>query len=174
MSAPRIDGDSPPGLDAQVASRGRCSGEITRVLAGDRRLASLAVLVVDDHEDTRTMFAEYLAWHGARPIPVPSVAEAVSVLEAMVVDAVVTDLAMPCEDGYALLARLDANPMWAAIPRVIASGQSSPGEASERVTHAVYLGKPVALDELVRAVHSACASIDGTDDVVFLGAGDAT
>lgn len=157
MSAARTARDSElPDCDAEQlgAPRRPRSGEIERA-ARDRPLASISVLVVDDHEDTRAMFAEYLAWHGARPIAVPGVAEAISVLEAIVVDVVITDLAMPCEDGYALIARLDANPTWAGIPRVIASGQSSPREAEERGARAVYLGKPVALDELVRAVEAA-------------------
>jgi CheY-like chemotaxis protein len=133
-----------------------------------RSLEGLTVLVVDDHEDTRMMFAEYLAWHGAHPIPVEGVVQAIVVLEAIAVDVVVTDVAMPRADGYELIARMDVHPVWARIPRVIASGQSSPEEASDRAANAVYLCKPVALDDLVRAVEQAHGALfaEGRSGVV--------
>ncbi len=136
------------------------SGTIARAADGTYStepcsLEGLTVLVVDDHEDTRVMFAEYLGWHGARPIPVDGVTQAIIVLEAIAVDVVITDVAMPWKDGYELIARMDAHPVWASIPRVIASGQSCPEEASDRAPSAVYLCKPVALDDLVRAVERA-------------------
>jgi CheY-like chemotaxis protein len=120
-------------------------------------LASTTVLVVDDHEDTRVMFAEYLGWHGAHTIAVPDVREAMSVLAGIQVDVVITDVAMPSEDGYALIARMDGDPAFSSIPRVIVSGQSSPDEAYARDARAYYLSKPVALDELLRIVRIASA-----------------
>lgn len=128
------------------------SGTRARIAREARSLRGMTVLVVDDHEDTRVMFAEYLAWQGAHAIPVGGVREAIAVLEAIVVDVVLTDIGMPHEDGYALIARMDAHPKWIDIPRVIASGQSSPAEAHERGARAFHLSKPVALDELVRVV----------------------
>ena len=152
MHARRTDSDPPP-----PARRPR-SGAIRRVDRERPPLASLTVLVVDDHEDTRLMFVEYLGCHGARAIAVPDVREATSVLTGIQVDVVVTDVAMPQEDGYALIARMDRHPTWVDIPRVIVSGQSSPDEAHERGARALYLSKPVALDELVRVVALASAS----------------
>lgn len=165
MADPRTTRDTQRiGVDeehAEERSRPRAWSGTIRRAGGDaystepRALEGLTVLVVDDHEDTRVMFAEYLGWHGAHPIPVEGVIQAIKVLEAIAVDVVITDVAMPCNDGYELIARMDAHPVWAGIPRVIASGQSSPEEASDRAPNAVYLCKPVALDDLVRAVERA-------------------
>ncbi|WP_236603974.1 response regulator [Sandaracinus amylolyticus] len=115
-------------------------------------MSDVRVLIVDDHDDTRRMFVEYLAWHGALTLEASSVAEAIVVLERELVHVVVTDVAMPREDGYALLARMDARPGWASIPRIVVSGHSSVLEASERAPRATYLKKPVDLERLLEAI----------------------
>ncbi|WP_169791578.1 response regulator [Sandaracinus amylolyticus] len=120
-------------------------------------VSDVRVLIVDDHDDTRRMFAEYLAWHGALTLEANSVAEALVVLQREVVHVVVTDVAMPREDGYALLARMDAAPAWASIPRIVVSGHSSVMEASERAPRATYLKKPIDLDRLLEAIAASYA-----------------
>lgn len=125
--------------------------------AESQALRGLRVLVVDDHEDTRSMISEYLAWHGAHPVAAAEVSEALHALETVPIDIVVTDIAMPRVDGYALLGQMDANPRWADIPRVIASGEGFADEFPERAPGVVRLSKPVALDELIRALRKVYA-----------------
>lgn len=126
--------------------------------AQPQSLRGLTVLVVDDHEDTLSMITEYLAWHGAHPIAATEVTEALAVLETVSIDVVITDIAMPRDDGYALLRRMDANPRWAHIPRVVASGQNFADELSKEIRGAICLSKPIALDELVRIVRKVHAN----------------
>jgi CheY-like chemotaxis protein len=74
------------------------------------RSASLAganVLVVDDDPDTLELLESTLKMAGARPLPAASVAEALHVLaDGHVLDAVVSDIAMPGQDGYTLMTLL--------------------------------------------------------------------
>ncbi len=71
-------------------------------------LEGVRVLIVDDHEDGRDMTATVLEQCGARVRRAGSATDAL--VEALLDDfeVVVSDIAMPGEDGYALLARLRA------------------------------------------------------------------
>jgi signal transduction histidine kinase len=68
-----------------------------------QRLDGCRVLLVDDDEDTRRVLSALLEGQGATTRTAASVAEARRVLAAMTPDVVITDIAMPGEDGYALL-----------------------------------------------------------------------
>lgn len=125
--------------------------------AESQALRGLRVLVVDDHEDTRSMMSEFLTWHGAHPVAASEVSEALHVLETASVDIVVTDIAMPRDDGYALLRQMDANPRWEHIPRIIASGEGFADDFPEQAKGVIRLSKPVALDELIRALRKVYA-----------------
>ena len=114
------------------------------------------VLVVDDNEDTRNVLATMLEAHGATVTTAASVAEARNALTLRLPDVLITDLAMPVEDGFGLLeycrhhtdARLQALPILAltayggqqAHDRVIAAGFDA------------YLAKPVEPIEVGRVV----------------------
>jgi len=70
------------------------------------RVASLTqatVLVVDDDPDTLQLLQRTLAMAGATPIGASSVADALRVVDGTPFDAVVSDIAMPGQDGYALI-----------------------------------------------------------------------
>jgi signal transduction histidine kinase/CheY-like chemotaxis protein len=69
-------------------------------------LAGLAVLIVDDDDESRSVVAEHLQNHHARVLTAASVSEALSVLERQRVDVLLADVAMPGEDGYSLMRKL--------------------------------------------------------------------
>ena len=78
-------------------------------LAHRQRVASLAkatVLVVDDDHDTLMLLESTLRLAGARPIGAESVAEAVRRSDGITIDAMVSDIAMPGQDGYTLITLL--------------------------------------------------------------------
>ena len=75
---------------------------------GNARLDGLRVLLVDDEPDARELFAAALAEHGAAVTAVGSVSEALSTLAAVRPDVLVSDIAMPGEDGHALIRRVRA------------------------------------------------------------------
>jgi CheY-like chemotaxis protein len=70
------------------------------------RLDDVRVLVVDDADDRRALTALVLTQAGASVTPVPSVREALDLLERERPDAIVSDIGMPDEDGYALIRRI--------------------------------------------------------------------
>jgi PAS domain S-box-containing protein len=73
---------------------------------GAPRLDGVRVLVVDDEADSRELIAELLSDDGAEVRSASSVREALRVLDSFPADAIVSDIGMPREDGYALMAEL--------------------------------------------------------------------
>jgi signal transduction histidine kinase len=69
-------------------------------------LDGITVLVVDDEEDAREAMAVLLGQAGARVISVGGAAEALAMLDRERPDVLLSDIAMPGEDGYALIRRV--------------------------------------------------------------------
>jgi len=70
------------------------------------RLDSLRILVVDDHDDGRTLTSLVLTQAGATVEAVASAREALQRLELQQPDVLVSDIGLPDEDGYALIRRI--------------------------------------------------------------------
>jgi signal transduction histidine kinase/ActR/RegA family two-component response regulator len=70
------------------------------------RLDDVRVLVVDDTDDGRALTSLVLTQAGASVTAVPSVREALAMLERERPDALVSDIGMPDEDGYALIRQI--------------------------------------------------------------------
>lgn len=105
------------------------------------------ILVVDDNEDTRALLRIMLEAHGARVLTVGSVDEARAALAHELPDVLITDLAMPGEDGFGLLdyCRHHANPRLQTLP-IMALTAYGTQQARDRVLAAgfdAYLAKPV-------------------------------
>ena len=71
-------------------------------------LQGLRVLVVDDDADTCELLTTVLGYYGADVSSAGSVGEALAAVERQWPQVLVSDIAMPGEDGYALLRRLRA------------------------------------------------------------------
>jgi signal transduction histidine kinase/CheY-like chemotaxis protein len=69
-------------------------------------LAGLTVLVVDDDQEGRDIVRALLEEHGVLVSTAPSADEAVEIFMTDSPHIVITDLAMPQQDGYSLLARI--------------------------------------------------------------------
>jgi len=69
-------------------------------------LEGLRVLVVDDDADTCELLTTVLGYYGADVSSAGSVSEALAVMEHEWPQVLVSDIAMPGEDGYALVQRL--------------------------------------------------------------------
>src|SRR3989454_10050313 len=79
--------------------------------AGDQPdLAGLRILVVDDEADARDLLAIRLQQYGAEVIAAPSAEAAMEALARQEPrpDVIVSDIAMPGEDGYSLIRRVRA------------------------------------------------------------------
>ena len=121
-----------------------------------RPLEGLRVLVVDDEADSRELAAQALAVHGARVETASSVPGAIDLLQQRSIDVVVTDLAMPDEDGFSLMQNLRAlgSPRLRFLPVIAVTAYARP-EDRERVMaegFQGYLPKPVEFDRLALMV----------------------
>ena len=121
-------------------------------------LRDLRILVVDDDADGLELAALVLINAGAEVRAAPSSGAAIAVLEDWPADVLVTDLAMPGEDGVGLLRRA-RRVMTLRGRRLPALALTAYGRSEDRVRALtvgfnLHLGKPVNPAELVLAVAS--------------------
>jgi two-component system phosphate regulon response regulator OmpR len=113
------------------------------------------IAVVDDDEDIRETFSEYLSDHGYRATCFGSAAELRSSLASGIgVDLVLLDIAMPGEDGLSL-ARFLSERTDAIIIMVTASGETVDRIIGLEIGADDYLPKPVDLRELLARIKAA-------------------
>ena len=67
--------------------------------------SSRVILIVDDYQDAREMYAEYFALSGFRVVEASNGSEAVEKASELVPDIILMDLSMPGLDGWAVLDR---------------------------------------------------------------------
>jgi signal transduction histidine kinase/CheY-like chemotaxis protein len=122
-------------------------------------LVGATLLVVDDQEDERELLRMIFEQAGARVRTAGSVDEARALAVTGALDLIVTDIAMPHEDGYALVRHVHDTPSLRDVP-VIAVSAHARREDFESARHAgfrQYIVKPiepVALLEAAAAVLS--------------------
>jgi signal transduction histidine kinase/ActR/RegA family two-component response regulator len=121
----------------------------------DRRLAGREILVVDDDADTRDLLVSAFAAAGGRTRAAATAAEGLAVALDRVPDAVVSDIAMPGEDGYTFIEHLRAT-LGERTPRVLValSAFAAPGHHERSVAAGFqrHIVKPVDPLTLVRLV----------------------
>ena len=112
------------------------------------------VLVVEDYQDAREMYAAYLQFSGYR------VAEAANGLEALVKtrelmpDIILMDLALPKMDGWEATRRLKADEQTRHIPIVALTGHALAGhaEGARQAGCDAFVTKPCLPDALVTEI----------------------
>jgi signal transduction histidine kinase/PAS domain-containing protein/ActR/RegA family two-component response regulator len=119
-------------------------------------LRGLSVLVVDDQVDALRALTLGLEHYGAKVVSAASVGEALRVLEWARPDVLVSDIAMPGEDGYALIRALRAGSVEHAMrtPAIALTAYAS-AEDRLRTREAGYqshLAKPIQPVELAAAI----------------------
>jgi len=118
-------------------------------------LTDLRVLVVDDEPEMRTLIATALQAAGASVVTASSAAEAFEKLSAQSFDVLVSDIAMPSEDGHALARRIRArDDETCRIPAVALTAYGGPLQRQLALSAGFddYVKKPFAPHALVRAV----------------------
>ena len=122
-------------------------------------LSGLNVLLVDDDSDTLTLMATALTRRQANVTAVSSAGEAIQEIARKRPDVLVSDIAMPDEDGYGLIRKIRSleNGVAENIPAVAITAYAKE-EDRERALSAgfqIYLAKPVELTELISVVARA-------------------
>jgi PAS domain S-box-containing protein len=125
---------------------------------GAKSLKGLSILVVDDEADARALLTAVLSQEGADVTAVASVKEALAVLQQSKPDVLLSDIAMPGEDGYSLIhqVRTLEGESGARIPAAALTAYAREKDR-ERVLSAgfqIHVTKPVEPSELVAAVAS--------------------
>ena len=120
------------------------------------RLDDLRILVVDDNADGRTLTSLVLTQAGASVKAVASVREALQMLEVERPDALVSDIGLPDEDGYALIRQIRQHEAehGGFLPAVALTGYAR-AEDRARILAAgfqAHVPKPVEPVELTAAI----------------------
>ena len=120
------------------------------------------VLLVEDHVDSRAMYAEFLRID-FRVVEAGDGVAALALMEQACPDVVVTDLALPRMDGFELIARIRGDDRLRNIPVIALSGYAGT-EHEERARQAgsdLVLMKPCLPETLAEAVASAAIGRKG-------------
>ena len=115
-------------------------------------LNGVLVLLVEDELDLREVLAESIRAHKATVTAVASVQEALLALNRLKHDVLISDIAMPGEDGYSLIRKIRQE--MNAIPAAALSANASPdhAERAKRAGYQMFISKPVDPGQLVRSI----------------------
>jgi signal transduction histidine kinase/CHASE1-domain containing sensor protein len=130
-----------------------------KIARAPQLLSGLNVLLVDDDSDTLTLMATALKKRQANVIAVSSANEAIRAITLKRPDVLVSDIAMPDEDGYGLIekVRLLENGAPEIIPAVAITAYAKDEDRERALSSGfqIYLAKPVELTELISVVARA-------------------
>ncbi len=118
-------------------------------------LTDLRVIAVDDDADSVDLTAALLRLCGASVRTARSAAEALAVIQTWVPDVLLSDLEMPGEDGYQLLARVRGLPgRLGSIPAIAITAHHQAHDQARAIANGftVLIPKPLDLLALVAAL----------------------
>ncbi|MFM6192491.1 MAG: response regulator transcription factor [Planktothrix sp.] len=116
----------------------------------------LTILVVDDDLGTRLSISDYLDISGYSVISAENGQEALRLVEQYQPHLIVTDIAMPEMDGYELIKRVRARPVFRLLPVIFLTAHTSTKERIRGYQLGCdnYLPKPFELEELGVVIRS--------------------
>ncbi|HEY9669916.1 MAG TPA: response regulator [Waterburya sp.] len=121
-----------------------------------RTLSGLQVLLVDDELDVRELLTTVIEGSGAQVVAVASAQEAIAVLEKMQPDVLVSDIAMPLEDGYTLIRKVrdQEAEQGRRLPALALTAYSREEDCQQALETGfqMHMPKPVDTDQLVKVV----------------------
>jgi len=147
-----------PGLHPADGGDGAAAAAIPA--AGQRRLAGVRALVVDDSPVNLEVARWILENEGASVIEAGNGADALERLaeHAGAVDVVLMDVQMPVMDGYQATRQIRQSSGWSELPVIaLTAGAFSEQQAAALAAGmSAFVAKPFEVGELVRAVLQAC------------------
>jgi CheY-like chemotaxis protein len=119
-------------------------------------LAGMRALVIDDDPDARELLAAMLRVHGMVVSAAGSASEGMAALEREVPDIILSDLAMPDQDGYALIRSVRKLPADSGgrVPAIAVTAYARPEDSARSLSSGfqAHMVKPIDLMELVSVV----------------------
>ena len=124
-------------------------------------LSNVRVLVLDDETDSRRVVVRLLTRAGAEVREADSAALIADILAGWPADVLISDIAMPGEDGYSLIRRLRASPhaAWRTLPALALTAFARPEDQALALEAGfqMHLPKPFEPAALLAAVTSLAA-----------------
>ena len=112
------------------------------------------VLLVEDFDDAREMYAEYLEFNGLRVAGAADAVRGLQLADELQPSIILMDAALPGLSGWDAIKELKANPRTSRIPILMMTGHVL-GDAKERALAAGaegFIPKPCLPDELTRQI----------------------
>jgi CheY-like chemotaxis protein len=116
------------------------------------------VLVVDDYQDAREMYAEYLQFSGFRVAEAGDGAEALEKAFAMLPDIILMDLSLPVVDGWEATRRLRGDERTKRIPVLALTGHALTQDEEAKLGCDAFVIKPCPPDTLLEEVKRVLAA----------------
>ncbi len=112
------------------------------------------VLIVEDYEDAREMYAEYLKYSGFRVAEARNGLEAIEIAQKLLPDVILMDLALPGMDGWEATRRLKSDERTRRIPVIAVTGHALSGhsDTARKAGCDAFVSKPCLPDALVAEV----------------------
>lgn len=131
-------------------------------LPSQEELAGLHVLMVDDDEDTLELLGAALRQRSANVTAVSSAAAAIDEIGRERPDVLISDIAMPGEDGYDLISKVAALNLQPPLPAIAITAYAKEEDRDSALAAGFdhYLSKPVELNKFISTVAEA-ARING-------------
>ncbi len=111
------------------------------------------VMIIEDEPDAAELFAEMMRVNGFRVIKMFSSAPAIPIISQEKPDLILLDIMMPDISGLEVLRYMRREPELAAIPVIVVSAKSMPGDIKTGLEAgaSLYLTKPVGFRDLKEA-----------------------
>ena len=113
-------------------------------------------MLVEDDVDARHLIHRLLELRGAQVTSTASAAEALTAFKTSIPDVLVSDIAMPDEDGYSLLRKVRSLPQehGGQTPAIALSGYASAKDKADTFAagYQAHLAKPLEPANLVTAI----------------------
>lgn len=118
------------------------------------RATAPLVLVVDDFEDNRAMYVEYLQFHGFRVAEAVNGEDAVAQATSLSPAVIIMDLSLPVMDGWEATRRIKADPRTKHVVVIALTGHAEAAHAKKAMAAGCddFVTKPCLPDQLVAKI----------------------
>ena len=120
-------------------------------------LSDVRILIVDDDADTLELLSAALVQRSAEVTAVSNVADAIDSIRKSRPDVLISDIAMPGEDGYQLIEKVIALDLKPRIPAIAITAYAKEEDRANALAAGYhrYLSKPIELREFISTVAEA-------------------
>lgn len=119
-------------------------------------LQNKQILIVDDEPDTRELIAFALQEYGAKIIIAASAKEALTLLQELSLDLLISDIGMPEMDGYSLMRQVRSLNLTKQIPAIALTAYATEADQKQAILSGfqLHIAKPLEIEQLIQAIVS--------------------